>query len=534
MDSPRTSRLRFLTPECEHVETPREWTPALVEVDVPAERWEEVRLWRQGEAFPIYVRRLGGEPRVLCDWPRSGTGRYRLRLEVSEWSEERLVTILPAKISPGSYARLLEDLESRLPISVAVGLQRTGAFSGVRFRPPAEATLAEELNRLGRAISGTAGRPGLAQVLAELTRDPHMILRSTELWVPRQKVRRPHPARLPQALSRRGNLALDRKPERVLDTRVEHTADVYENRLVKAYVHQAHLRLRRLVLALGRREHSQAPRTEAAALLARLIQARRQAAFLDEVQLLAHLPTRLTMVLLRRPPYRAAVEGYLEFRRSATVRLEEPNLDAPLENLPNLYQTWGTLEVLSVLLEVGAELGYRERSHQLVGRDAGGYYIRVLPGGRPALVLTHPEHGTVVKLIPERTYGSGAGHLHSVSFQQRPDVALEVVPPDGPPKLYLFDSKYKLDGEFIEGESPDGRPKKVDIDKMHAYRDAIRGEGEERVVRYAATLYPGPAVTYAEGLEALRAYPGHEQPVEEQIRQLLREALDPVRATAAT
>jgi hypothetical protein len=240
------------------------------------------------------------------------------------------------------------------------------------------------------------------------------------------------------------------------------------------------------------------------------------------------------MVFLRRPPYLAALEGYLEFRRSATVRMEEPNLDAPLENLPNLYQTWGTLEVLSVLLEVGAELGYRERSHQLVGRDAGGYYIRVLPGGRAALVLTHPEHGTVVKLIPERTYGPGAGRLHSVSFQQRPDVALEVVPPDGPPKLYLFDSKYKLDGEFIEGESPDGKPKKVDIDKMHAYRDAIRGEGEERVVCYAAILYPGPAVTYAEGLEALRAYPGHEQPVEEQIRQLLREALDPVRATATT
>jgi hypothetical protein len=37
--------------------------------------------------------------------------------------------------------------------------------------------------------------------------------------------------------------------------------------------------------------------------------------------LLAHLPTQFTMVLLKRPPYRAALEGYLESHRSATVRL---------------------------------------------------------------------------------------------------------------------------------------------------------------------------------------------------------------------
>jgi hypothetical protein len=536
MDSPPSSRLRFLAAaegigaDGTPVDAPREWSPGFVEVLVPINRCEEVRLWRQGEELPVYLKRLGGQPRILADWPRSGAGRYRLRLECLGATEERIVSVGPEKLTSESYARLLEDLESRLPVSVAVGLQRTGALSGIAFRPPTETTLAEEANRLKRAVAGTAGRPGLSKVLVELARRPHVILRTTEPWVLRHEARRPHPARLVQAISLTGNLAEDHLPERVLDTRVEHTANVYENRLVKSYAYQVELRLRRLIRAL-----QASPPTSGAQgrirdqerELRELLWARRQAAFLDEVELLAHLPTRLTMVLRRRPPYRAALEGYLEFRRNAAVRLEEPNLDAPLENLPSIYQTWGTLEVISALLSVASELGYVTEHQQLVDRDAGGYYVRVLPGGSPALLLVHTGHGTVVRLIPERSYAKGSGRLRSISFTQRPDVTIEIRPANGPPRLYLFDSKYKLDGELAEGESADGKPKKVDIDKMHAYRDSIRNEEGERVVRYAAVLYPGPKMRYGEGLEAVRAFPGSEEDVENQLEGLLREALSP-------
>jgi hypothetical protein len=67
----------------------------------------------------------------------------------------------------------------------------------------------------------------------------------------------------------------------------------------------------------------------------------------------------------------------------------------------------------------------------------------------------------------------------------------------------------------------------VNIDKMHAYRDAIRDQTGTRVVRYAATRYPGAEKHYAEGLEALSAYPGLEKSLEEKIEVLMREALDP-------
>jgi len=182
--------------------------------------------------------------------------------------------------------------------------------------------------------------------------------------------------------------------------------------------------------------------------------------------------------------------------------------------------------LISSLLEVAGELGYRVKSQHLVGRDAGGFYVRVLPDGKPAVTLTHPQQQTVVRLVPERTYGIGDA-LHSISYPQRPDVAIEVQPAQGPPSVYLFDPKYKLEGELVEGENADGKPKKADIDKMHTYRDAIRGEEGLRIVRYAAILYPGPEERYAEGLEALRAYPGLQHGLDKRIREVLRGALHP-------
>ncbi len=40
----------------------------------------------------------------------------------------------------------------------------------------------------------------------------------------------------------------------------------------------------------------------------------------------------------------ATLEGYIELHRSVTVRMENTALEAPLENLPRLYQVWGTLK----------------------------------------------------------------------------------------------------------------------------------------------------------------------------------------------
>ena len=105
-------------------------------------------------------------------------------------------------------------------------------------------------------------------------------------------------------------------------------------------------------------------------------------------------------------------------------------------------------------------------------------------------------------------------------------MTLEVHPQAQAPRLYIFDPKYKLIAENADAGRGDGKPKKEDIDKMHAYRDAIRDASGERVVEYAAIMYPGSETeTYGQGLEALSSLPGSVGVLETRLRKLLFEAL---------
>jgi predicted component of viral defense system (DUF524 family) len=461
---------------------------------------------------------------VLAEWPLSGTGRYRLTLEFGDAADPpQEVEVAPEKISPTAYGRLIDDLQTDLPASIAIGLQRAGALAGLHLRPPGETTLGQELARLRRAVTDTNGRPGLASMLRTIAKDPHRILRKVDVWVGRERVRRLEPVGMIAAFRRAENIDQTRLPVHVPDVRVEHTVDVYENRLLKAYHDQVTVRLRRLAAAFGA-ANQMTGLLETEELLSQLSRARLAAAFLDQVSDPGHQPTRVTMVLQKRPEYRALLRGYLEFRRSAFVELDEPALEAPLENLPYLYEVWGTLKVIKTFIDVGNELGLELRSDQLVRHVDGGVYVKVLPNGRPAVEFVSPTTGTAARLIPQRTYARSGRHLRSISFSQVPDVSLEIRPATGSPRIYLFDPKYKLQSEET-GEPGDGKPKKIDIDTMHAYRDAIRDEDENRVVRYAAILYPGPETRYGDGIEALSARPLQPLELQDRVRAVLREAL---------
>lgn len=512
--NPAAQWLSFLTTDGRPLTGPREWQPALVCVSAPAGDWDQIRLDRHDLPLPVSLRRLGGQSRILADWPRSGVGHYRLTCAWAGSQEQITVTVLSEKLTPEATDRLLLDLETELPASIALALQQLGAFAGLHLHPAGASTLAQEFTRLQRAVGGVAGRPGLAALLPQIAHDPYQRLQSLDVWTPWERARRPHPARLPQAIAAGPLLALDRPPERVLDTRVEHTFDVYENRLLKTYHSQVDRRLRRLRRALGAQSVLQAALHD---IQVRLEAARRQASFLTNVSLPTHLPTQLTMVLQRRPEYRAVLEGYLELHRSPTIRLDEPALDAPFENLPSLYQTWGTLQVVTALLGVAAEAGYVLQTQCLAGRDTEGVFVRLLPNGEAILTFVHPATGTTVRLIPERTY-STTGPLRSLSFSQRPDIAVEIFTPGSPPRVILFDPKYKLDSD---GQDSAGSPLKADIDKMHTYRDAIRDTGGHRVVHSAHILYPGETLLYGAEVGAIGANPQERATLQSQLRHLI-------------
>jgi predicted component of viral defense system (DUF524 family) len=121
-----------------------------------------------------------------------------------------------------------------------------------------------------------------------------------------------------------------------------------------------------------------------------------------------------------------------------------------------------------------------------------------------------------------------------LTFTQVPDVTVEIRTPDGPPRLYLFDPKYKLDSDLVASNAASSNvgPKKEDVDKMHAYRDALRDPENERVVSYAGIMYPGPTVTYRTNhdvteIAAISANPDDTAALSSTLRHLLRVALSP-------
>src|SRR5205823_10600896 len=134
---------------------------------------------------------------------------------------------------------------------------------------------------------------------------------------------------------------------------------------------------------------------------------------------------------------------------------------------------------------------------------------------------------TSARLIPQRTYQSvrhGAVSAHSITYSQIPDIAIEVSKGSTLTTVIVFDPKYKLDGTVRDDEGT-SRPLKADIDKMHAYRDAIRNANGTRVVRYAAILYPGETEAFSNEIGALCCRPGSAPGLSQQLYEIVRHQL---------
>lgn len=527
-------KIRFLSEEFKELPAgPLEWKKAYIEVITPFKHWESVRICLQDTRLEVLPKE---DPEtqvrlITAEWPRSGPGRYKLSVFGHDLEEHKDITIRPFKISEESYHHMLESLEVTLPASIALSLQKAGGLEGFKLVDDRESTLEEQMIRLRRVVNGPAPQPGLSGLLSKISNNPHSILTNDELWAKKEKARRPLAYRLVQSLTRNNNIGSDLLPVKIIDSRPKHHYDVYENRLLKSFVTQVESKLRRLV-ALSNEREEKVEHENASDLLASITSSKYTASFLDEVADAPNTSNHLTMFLMNDPNYRAMLDRYLEFKRYFAFTVDDPDLDEPLEKFPELYQKWATMEVIKEFINVGRNLEFEIVTQRLFERQPGDFHVKVLSDGKPAIKMKNPKTNVSISLTPERTF-SRAGDFQSVSFTQKPDVVITIERPESPAVMLLFDPKYKLDGEDIDGEQPKDRsstenksvkPKKVDIDKMHAYRDAIRDRNRQRIVSYAAILYPGPTVSFVEdaGIQALRAVPGDESELRENIQQVFK------------
>ncbi|MHC0037943.1 DUF2357 domain-containing protein [Pseudoneobacillus sp. C159] len=519
------SKFSFLDKNGAIIKQPIEWEPTLVQINVDPIGWEDLLVTFQNQPLEPYLKKLAGKVAIIVDLPRLNTGIYQLQTGYRGETEDCTFTVFPRKISEPAYYQLIEDLNQNLPLDIVISLDRMSGFGAVRVAQKHQArTLAQELERFKRALEGTKDRLGLLEVVRLLQKNHHQVLSQRHEWTPRERVRRPHPAKLHYAFTRPRNLE-GHKPIEVIDTKMVHTVDTYENRLVKLFVHQVETGLKAAITKLKVLRKDESVRL-AQDLVASLQKVLRKATFLKNVTLPQHFIAKSTMVLLKVPAYRAALEGYLELQRTPIIEANIPAMDAPLENLPFLYQFWATLKVYMSLLRVGSELGYLVKQQKLVSQSRNHFGLQVFKNGEAALILENPHTHTRITFYPEKAYSRYSADIKSVSFQQIPDISIEVESASER-KVIIFDPKYKLDSEEWnneENEVAKGKPKKVDIDKMHAYRDSIRDRDGQLVVMYASILYPGKTIHYFDGLGAIKAYPGDDD-FQGEVERVLWECL---------
>ena len=247
------------------------------------------------------------------------------------------------------------------------------------------------------------------------------------------------------------------------------------------------------------------------------------------------------MVLLKNPAYRAVLEGYLALNQQSLTTLEEQALNAPLDKFPFLYQLWANLRVLSAMLQVCTESGFRCVSHHWVKSYRKGTFIQVINDGKAAVQLSSPTAGTLISLIP----WSAGGASESISNPERSmALAIAIESREKPLVLLLFDPKYKV---ALQSATKNGskktaaktiaakkqleelvnstEPLKEDVDELLRCIELVRGPSGNREIQYAALLYPGQVMQIASEVEAISAHPSQGDSLEKAIGDVLRRYL---------
>lgn len=536
MESSPSSRISFFSTSGLLIRTPIEGLDCGISVDIPRESEQIASLKLGTKELPIWF--TDNSLCALSAWPACGPGQYQISLECGEIQERRIITVLPRYFNDSEINHVLHDLTETLPNSIASSLQQCGGLKGKLFQANQEPSIEQQYLRLSKAISGTKERLGILQILPMIQRDCYQVLVARHELRATNRARRPDISKLPQVISMPGNVGPGGYLYQLFDQTVERSYETYENRLVKAYVQALQSQLLRLLARLEEEPVSQTVAKKIQDLYAEFHLTCSRTAFLKQVRLPFVSAGRITMVLLKKPAYRAVLEDYLALYKQTPVRLEEPKISDPVNEFPYLYQLWANLKVVKVMLQVCTEAGYRCINHNWVKSDNKGVFLEPMKDYSTAIDLSSPKTGKMVKLIPwtPETGRKETNYGHDLP----PALTVCVYATGKPPVVLVFDPKYKalLDQDISAanqtGQSEGARsinslqPVPEHIDELRCAMKAVKTPAGVREIQYAAILYPGLSKQIAHGLEAISARPQDEQDgdeMEKGIAKLLRKYL---------
>lgn len=407
--------------------------------------------------------------------------------------------------------------------------------------------------------------PVIERAVRQIAVAPRTTLRAEVRERPAERVKRPAQREIPSALRRYAPLRSSSAffPPLLPETALLASVNTPENRYVAVLLREWQRDLR-FLHALAEWEEETPLVARAAELEARLrrLEAVESRELEDESQPLQYPPPGARLpndAVLRDPRYRALYDVYRRYRRLLGYAWDAPTLLLPPRETWRLYEMWCFFRVVAALRALGfralggdavrlrqgrlsilLEKGQASRLEFRVESRESGVGRRVSPRSLP------PDSRLLLfynRAFPSAAAGSreAASRTHTMI----PDICLECAG-----RLLLLDPKYHAYGAREEEQESAERRGTADdesihihralyddLNRMHAYRDAIVRDGQP-VVDGAWCLYPGdkeegesviayPAITRRQpfgtaGIGAIRLRPG--QP-DRMLTRLIMEAL---------
>ncbi len=498
--------------------------------------------------------------------PGTAVGYGRLYLEGAETPEQSLGVEVASDVV--SYKKDYQDLLRQLTEDIAdLQMQCSSCVQGL-VKPNPHEVAKNDVQRFFFLL-GLVGNRDFDAAMRQIVERPHVQLAEVETEVDvrhaarlgsfelRQLASSPRRILMPHHLDGRypGVASL---PEKLVTRRNVESADTPENRFVKYAVNFFLDRLQnfRRILREKKREGASMVVEVDIDVAVRMLSRWSAHEFFKGVGPLTRMPTA-SVVLQRREGYREVLKKWLQFQAGTQLvwKNGEDVYAANQRKMSALYEYWCFFRLLKI---VGGLFGVttNEIAEKMIGVGSDGLSLKLKEGKTISLDGTFDSGraGTrfrrlAVQFSYNRTF-SAKDRKMSWTLPMRPDYTLAFRPLglemddaiENDLVTYVhFDAKYKVEDlreslqrmgkaeyedESGKGDKDDEDPasrrdvKRVDILKMHAYRDAIKRTGG------AYVLYPGTEQTVKReeeeilpGLGAFQLSPSHDS--SEKIRGFL-------------
>lgn len=472
---------------------PRAWFTACLELDPLAWKaspgtWQDLSVMLNHQRLKLH---LNQSQQLWVEWPALEPGFYSLKLYgqgacLQSWP----IFVSAPPLNQAQWLHLLQDLRYGLPWRLLAAQQRWQSVHVSRSR------FAQQLpHRLPHSIEEEALfwqaelslKGGFRQALQSIDLQPLSQLSQQAAPMPLARIRRPTARLLYQDLR---SLPAQR-PLWHQQTQIH--LERPENQLVSLLVHSLLRRFQTLAKSLPTVDNSrpQSAKSNPTAALFQMLHTdlnrlwhRHCLAQIKPAQAAVLAPT------LQSPAYvyceqllrHAQLLAWPDFEGSQRLAYRQFGL---------LYQDWCQLHLLSQVLDWGQQQGWQ--------------LVRMQRFPQRGKVLTLTKAAQELSLWVERSFSSSSAEIISISRRQRPDFCLFLRTRQADKSTVrgiVFDAKFR---------QQHNQAHKSDLDRLHAYRDAIRWQGQP-VFGAGILLYPGQASDYAGQISAWQSLPTGQSP----------------------